>query len=115
MKVIILIIIIIVIVKLYNKYQIIKLIDKGYLPILKKDGRFRKSINRSLVKVTQHGGSCEQCKKWEKKILIDDLFSGGIKNDKYHLLSEAIKDGLFHEGCRHGLTTYYPELDEEDN
>lgn len=30
------------------------------------------------------------------------------------MLSEAMDKGLFHPRCRHGLSTYYPEIDEID-
>lgn len=78
---------------------------------LARDGLQRKKLGRHLVIVSHHGGSCEKCKKFENKILIDDVYSGGSRKDgNYMLLSEAMAQGLFHEGCRHGLGTYYPEL-----
>lgn len=76
------------------------------------EGNFRKSIGRVLVKSTSHGGACPICQKWENKIFIDDVYSGGTKKDgKYMLLSEAMKQGFLHPNCRHGLTTYYPEVE----
>lgn len=46
-------------------------------------------------------------------MLIDDVYSGGKQEDgDYMLLSQAMKLGLFHPRCRHGLGTYYPELEE---
>lgn len=78
---------------------------------LARDGLQRKKLGEHLVIVSHHGGSCEKCKKFENKILIDDVYSGGSRKDgNYMLLSEAMAQGLFHEGCRHGLGTYYPEL-----
>lgn len=80
------------------------------------EGDFRKSIGRVLVQSTSHGGACPICQKWENKIFIDDVYSGGTKKDgKYMLLSEAMKQGFLHPNCRHGLTTYYPELDDIEN
>lgn len=77
------------------------------------EGDFRKSIGRVLVKSTSHGGACPICQKWENKIFIDDVYSGGTKKDgKYMLLSDAMKQGFLHPSCRHGLTTYYPELED---
>ena len=76
------------------------------------EGDFRKSISRHLVQATSHGGACPICQKWEKHIFIDDVYSGGSKKDgNYTLLSVAMKQGFLHPNCRHGLTTYYPELD----
>ncbi len=45
-------------------------------------------------------------------MLIDDVYSGGKQSDgDYMLMSEAMQLGLFHPRCRHGLGTYYPELE----
>jgi hypothetical protein len=80
------------------------------------EGDFRKSIGRVLVKSTSHGGACPICQKWENKIFIDDVYSGGTKKDgKYMLLSDAMKQGFLHPNCRHGLTTYYPELEDMED
>lgn len=80
------------------------------------EGDFRKSIGRVLVQSTSHGGACPICQKWENKIFIDDVYSGGTKKDgKYMLLSDAMKQGFLHPNCRHGLTTYYQELDDLNN
>lgn len=77
------------------------------------EGDFRKSIGRTLVQVISHNGSCPLCEKWENQILIDDVYSGGKKEDgKFILLSEAMKQGLLHPNCKCGLATYYPELTE---
>ena len=77
------------------------------------EGDFRKSIGRTLVQATSHGGACPICKKWEKHIFIDDVYSGGTSKDgNYMLLSTAMKQGFLHPNCRHGLTTYYPELED---
>ena len=80
------------------------------------EGDFRKSIGRVLVQSTSHGSACPICQKWEDKIFIDDVYSGGTKKDgKYMLLSEAMKQGFLHPNCRHGLTTYYLEADDIEN
>ncbi len=80
------------------------------------EGDFRKSIGRTLVISTSHGGACPICQKWENKVFIDDVYSGGTKKDgNYMLLSDAMKQGFLHPNCRHGLTTYYPELEGIEN
>lgn len=94
-----------------SKKDIITMIDEKILPSLKRDAKLRNSLKRNLVKVTTHGDSCPLCKRYEGKILNDDLFTFFKPDKKYGLLSDAIKEGLFHKGCRHGLTTYYPELE----
>lgn len=75
------------------------------------EGDFRKSIGRTLVQATSHGGACPICQKWEKHIFVDDVYSGGKADGKHTLLSEAMKQGFLHPNCRHGLTTYYPEAE----
>lgn len=76
------------------------------------EGDFRKTIGRTLVQATSHGGACPICQKWEKHIFVDDVYSGGKADGKHTLLSEAMKQGFLHPSCRHGVTTYYPELED---
>jgi len=77
------------------------------------EGQFRQEIGEHLVKPTRHNTSCEKCAKWEGKVLIDDVYSGGSKKDgKYPLLSEAMAQGFFHPRCEHSLPTYYREVDD---
>ena len=75
------------------------------------EGDFRKSIGRTLVKVTSHNGACELCTGWQGKILVDDVYSGGEPDGEHILLSEAMEQGFLHPNCRHGLMTYYPEIE----
>ena len=76
------------------------------------EGNFRKSIGRTLVQVTSHDGACPICQKWQDKILVDDVYSGGEPDGKHILLSDAMARGFLHPNCRHGITTYYPELND---
>lgn len=77
------------------------------------EGEFRKSIGETLVIISHHASACKLCRPFERKVLIDDVYSGGKPGDgDYMLLSEAMKLGLFHPRCRHGLGTYYPELED---
>ena len=77
------------------------------------EGEFRKAIGETLVIISRHSTSCELCKPFEGKVLIDDVYSGGSQEDgDYMLLSQAMDQGLYHPRCRHGLGTYYPELEE---
>ena len=97
------------------RYNYNDFFDKNLYRILKREGKFRDKARRNLVQVTSHDGACPICQKWEKKILNDDVFTNLPIAKQYPLLSEAIKSGLFHKGCRHGLTTYYPELEGIEN
>lgn len=77
------------------------------------EGEFRKSIGETLVIISHHATACKLCRPFERKVLVDDVYSGGKPDDgDYMLLSQAMKLGLFHPRCRHGLGTYYPELEE---
>lgn len=78
---------------------------------LMAEGDFRKRLKRTLVKITKHGTSCKYCKVYEQQILVDDVYSGGVPDGKYELLSSAMSKGLFHPNCRHKAPTYYEELD----
>lgn len=85
----------------------------GQRAFLMGEGKFRKGYGYHLVKVTTHGTSCKLCQGWQGKILIDDVYGGGSKKDgKYPLLSDAMAQGFLHPNCKHGLTTYFPEIDD---
>lgn len=80
------------------------------------EGELRKKIGSTLILMSKHNTACKLCQPWEGKVLIDDVYSGGSKEDgKYPLLSEAMKQGLYHPNCRHGHGTYFPELSKNTN
>lgn len=84
----------------------------GQRATLMGEGTVRKKYGQHLVRVSTHGTSCPVCKVWQNKILIDDVYSGGSKEDgDYTLLSEAMEQGFLHPNCRHGLTTYFPDIE----
>ena len=86
------------------------MIDQNALIAFERDSKIRKDTKRNLVQITTHSDSCNVCKKWEGQILVDDVFMPAKGNYNYNYLSDAIKSGLFHNGCRHGMTNYYPEF-----
>lgn len=51
---------------IYNP-DVKKLIEPDTLKALERDSTTRREYGESLVIVTSHGGSCELCKKWEKR------------------------------------------------
>lgn len=78
------------------------------------EGEMRKKLGNPLVYVSKHGGACDKCTPWEGRVYIDDVWSGGTKEDgKYPLLSTAIEGGLFHPRCHHGISTYYEGINDE--
>lgn len=72
------------------------------------EGKKRDEYGIHLVVVTAHANTCKMCEPWQGKVLIDDIFSNGTKDDgDYPLLSEAVGKGFLHPNCRHTLATYF--------
>ncbi|HAT4254981.1 phage minor capsid protein [Clostridium perfringens] len=72
------------------------------------EGKKRDEYGIHLVVVTAHANTCKMCEPWQGKVLIDDIFSHGTKEDgDYPLLSEAVGKGFLHPNCRHTLATYF--------
>ena len=85
----------------------------GQRAMLMGEGEARQKLGTHLIRISTHGTSCELCHGWQGKILIDDVYGGGSKKDgNYTLLSEAMKQGLFHPNCKHGFTTYFDVEDD---
>ena len=76
-------------------------------------GMLRDILECYTVRVSHHQSSCPKCGPWQGKILIDDVYSKGKADGKYPLLSEAIEQGLRHPNCRHNISTYDPEVDDD--
>lgn len=78
------------------------------------EGELRKKLGNPLVYVSKHSTSCDKCAKWQGRVYIDDVWSGGKAEDgKYPLLSTAIAGGLYHNRCMHGQSTYFEDMNEE--
>lgn len=78
------------------------------------EGEMRKKLGNPLVYISKHSGACDKCSPWQDRVYIDDVWSGGKKEDgKYPLLSTAIEGGLFHPRCQHGSSTYYEGINNE--
>lgn len=75
------------------------------------EGKKRDEYGIHLIVVTAHANTCKMCEPWQGKILIDDIFCNGTKDDgDYPLLSEAVGKGFLHPNCRHTLATYFPGI-----
>ncbi len=75
------------------------------------EGNSRKEMGLFLVLVSTHMTACELCVPWQGLVLIDDVYSGGKKEDgSYPLLSTAMTKGLLHPNCRHNMSTYFPGI-----
>ncbi len=78
------------------------------------EGERRKEWGLSLVLVSQYMQCSDTCLPWQGRVYIDDVYSGGSPEDgDYPLLSQAIEGGLLHPNCRHTVSTFFPEVNEE--
>ncbi len=88
----------------------IRTANKG--AVLVSEGDVRKAYGIHTVRISKYGACSETCLPWQGRVYVDDVYSGGTKNEavkqKLPLLSEAIDGGLFHPNCRHRATTYFP-------
>lgn len=82
---------------------------QGHLDSLKARGH-------DLVRVSDHKGECERCRKWEGKILsisgvVEDTSTlGEVSALIGGTVEQARADGLEHPGCRHRYTAYFPGI-----
>ena len=79
------------------------------------EGEKRRQHGCHLVIVNKRGDeTCECCAPYVGKILVDDVYSGGTKEEArrlgYTLLSEAMAKGLYHPRCKDVHTTYFPGI-----
>lgn len=81
---------------------------------LQGEGVKRAEWGVHTVLVPNRGGGCPYCIKFQGKIFIDDVWSGGTveKSNEtgYPLLSTAIKAKLFHPNCKDTTVTYFPGI-----
>lgn len=73
------------------------------------EGEKRQEWDINTVVVYGHSGACPLCSKWQNRVYIDDVWSGGKPNGKYPLLSEAIRGGLYHPNCKDPTPQTYIE------
>lgn len=83
---------------------------------LQGEGAKRQEWGVSTVIMNKRGNPCPKCLPFVGKVLIDDVWSGGKKEDgPYPLMSTAIEAGLYHPRCRDSHTTYFPGISTADN
>lgn len=82
--------------------------------VLISEGDTRNAYGIHTVRISRYGGCSETCLPWQGRIYIDDVYSGGTKEEaqekKLPLLSDAIAGGLFHPNCKHRASTYFYDL-----
>ncbi len=78
------------------------------------EGEARNAYGIHTVKVSRYGQCSETCIPWQGRVYVDDVYSGGTKEEAERLnlplLSVAIAGGLFHPNCKHIMTTYFYDL-----
>lgn len=77
------------------------------------EGAKRQEWGISLVLVTRRGTGCPYCVKWQGRVYVDDVWSGGRPDGQHPLLSTAIAGGLYHPNCKDSHTTYFPGISTE--
>lgn len=85
--------------------------------MLVSDGDARNALGIHTVRISKYGQCSETCLPYQGKVFVDDVYSGGTKEEAERLnltlLSVAIAGGLFHPNCKHKSTTYFYDLKEE--
>lgn len=71
------------------------------------EGEKRKEWGVTTVIVKKRGNACPKCLPFCGKILIDNVWSGGVPDGKHKLMSQAIAAGLYHPNCKDIHTTYF--------
>lgn len=75
------------------------------------EGEKRAEWGIHTVIVNKRGNACPFCMPFCGKVLIDDVYSVGSKEDgPYPLLSSAIAAGFLHPNCKDIFTTYFPGI-----
>lgn len=84
---------------------------------LQGEGTKRQEWGIHTVLVPNRGGGCPYCIKFQGKVFIDDVWSGGTEEESketgYLLLSAAVKAKLFHPNCKDTTVTYFHEISTE--
>lgn len=88
----------------------------GKRAYLQGEGEKRQEWGIATVIVNKRGNPCPKCLPFVSKVLIDDVWSGGKKEDgSYPLMSTAIAAGLYHPRCKDSHTTYFPGISTMDD
>lgn len=83
---------------------------------LQGEGTKRQEWGVATVIVNKRGTPCPKCLPFCGKVLIDDVWSGGSREDgDYPLMSYAIECGLYHPRCKDVHTTYFPGISTADD
>lgn len=86
---------------------------------LQGEGEMRKEWGIHTVILNKRVNACPKCSPFVGKVIVDDVWSGGTAEEAeksgYLLMSECIKQGLYHPNCQDSHTTYFGDvLNDED-
>lgn len=86
---------------------------------LQGEGEMRKKWGIHTVILNQRVNACPKCSRFVGKVIVDDVWSGGTAKEAeksgYLLMSDCIKQGLYHPNCQDSHTTYFRDiLSDED-
>ena len=86
---------------------------------LQGEGEMRKKWGIHTVILNQRVNACPKCSRFVGKVIVDDVWSGGTAKEAeksgYLLMSDCIKQGLYHPNCQDSHTTYFGDiLSDED-
>lgn len=83
------------------------------------EGQMRQKWGIHTVVMHKRSNPCPLCLPWVGKILVDDVWSGGTKEEAeqlhYPAMSTAVAAGLYHPNCRDSHTTYMPGISTPPN
>lgn len=77
---------------------------------LRGQGEKMQEWGMSTVIINRRHGACGRCADFVGMVFIDDVYAGGKPSDagnKYPLLSDAMKAGLFHPRCKDSSSPYF--------
>lgn len=84
-------------------------------PRFVQDGKKRNEWKNYLVTIHITQTGCKTCKELSKYVYIDDVFSKGVRDVKYHLLSDAVKKGILLDSCHTSIHTYFEGISNNPN
>ena len=86
---------------------------------LQGEGEMRKKWGIHTVILNKRSNPCPKCAPFVGKIIVDDVWSGGTaeeaKEKGYLLMSDCIKQGLYHPNCQDSHTTYFGDIEDEED
>ncbi len=81
--------------------------------------KWRYAPQTNDVIMNKRSNPCPKCAPFVGKVIVDDVWSGGTaeeaKEKGYLLMSDCIKQGLYHPNCQDSHTTYFGDIEDEED